>query len=204
MLATKKSMLVTTKSSWISDIGISRLSENTEDFQVPIQIWFALFASRTPWLSLKSKFVKSLKRESLKDLQNLKSYGGYDATVAIETLMLLHEKNFSLSSLIMHDFEDCKINEPDLENFFEKHCSNLKVLELKTCGTNNELRDSNYYGGPFTKLVSRNVFGFAIAAHQKFIFRSIIDRQCHRISFYISSKINFWRIVSALSTGSGL
>ena len=103
-------------------------------------------------LSPENTFIQSLKQESLKDLQHLKIDGLYDTPFAIGILKVLNEKNFSLTSLDMHDFVDCKTNEPDLENFFEKHCSKLKVLELENCW------DSDWnQAGPFTKLVSRKI-----------------------------------------------
>ena len=112
-------------------------------------------------LSPENTFIQSLKQESLKDLQHLKIDGLYDTPFAIGILKVLNEKNFSLTSLDMHDFVDCKTNEPDLENFFEKHCSKLKVLELENCW------DSDWNQvGPFIKLVSRKIIisaeGFAV------------------------------------------
>ena len=75
---------------------------------------------------------------------------------AIEILTSLQEKNFSLISLDLESFMDCNINEPGLTDFFEKHCSNLKLLTLDRCWDSNE----NSKSGPFFKLVSR--IGFTV------------------------------------------
>ena len=69
----------------------------------------------------------------------------------IKILTSLVKKNFSLTSLDLHGFEDCDINEPELTDFFEKHCSNLKLLALKDCWDTNK----NSNSGPFFKMVSR-------------------------------------------------
>ena len=70
---------------------------------------------------------------------------------AIEILTSLAEKNFSLTSLVLHGFENCDINVPGLTDFFEKHCSNLKLLALVDCCDKNE----NLNSGPFFKMLSR-------------------------------------------------
>ena len=70
---------------------------------------------------------------------------------AIEILTSLEDYNFSLKSLELHGFENCDINEPGLTDFFEKHCSNLKLLALDSCCDTNE----NLNSGPFFKMLSR-------------------------------------------------
>ena len=70
---------------------------------------------------------------------------------AIEILTSLAEKNFSLTSLKIEKFHDCDINVPGLTDFFEKHCSNLKLLALVDCCDKNE----NLNSGPFFKMLSR-------------------------------------------------
>ena len=110
-------------------------------------------------LSPENGLIQSLKQQSLKDLQHLKIDGRLASTVFNcknfdELLKLLHEKDFSLSSLIMHGLGDCEwgFYEPDLD-FFEKHCSNLRVLELKDCCTSY----LDWCTEPFDQLVTRNV-----------------------------------------------
>ena len=75
---------------------------------------------------------------------------------AIEILTSLVEKNFSLTSLELQGFEKCDSNEPGLTDFFEKHCSNLKLLALHGCWDTNK----NSNSGPFLKMISR--IGFKI------------------------------------------
>ena len=66
-------------------------------------------------------------------------------------LKLLNQKKFSLVSLVLHDFVDCEASEPDLVDFFVKHCSNLKKMEFENCWDS----DFNYYSGPFVEILSR-------------------------------------------------
>ena len=62
----------------------------------------------------------------------------------------MNEKTFNLTSLVLLDFVDCKTSEPDLVEFFEKHCSRLKRLEFENCW------DSDWnVSGPFVKIISR-------------------------------------------------
>ena len=76
---------------------------------------------------------------------------------ATEILTSLHAKNFSLTSLDLRTFMDCDINEPELTNFFEKHCSSLKLLALDKCWDTNV----NSKSGPFFTMVSR--IGFNVS-----------------------------------------
>ena len=70
---------------------------------------------------------------------------------AIKILKFLNQKTFNLTSLVLLDFVDCNTSEPDLVEFFEKHCSCLKRLEFENCW------DSDWnVSGPFVKIISRN------------------------------------------------
>ena len=79
---------------------------------------------------------------------------------AIKILKLLNQKKFSLVSLVLHDFVDCKASEPDLVDFFVKHCSNLKKMEFENCWDS----DWNYFSGPFVDILAR--IGFKINMDQ--------------------------------------
>ena len=79
----------------------------------------------------------------------IKAYKEY----AIGILKLLNQKKFTLTSLDLQNFVDCKSSEPDLVDFFEKHCSSLKHLQIENCWDSNW----NYFSGPFVKILSREV-----------------------------------------------
>ena len=84
-------------------------------------------------------------------MQSVRVFINIKKDYAIEILTSLAEKNFSLTSLNLENFHNCDINVPGLTDFFENHCSNLKLLALDGCCDKNE----NLNSGPFFKMLSR-------------------------------------------------
>ena len=67
-------------------------------------------------------------------------------------MKILNDKNFTLKSLDWGDLWICKSkNQPVVEEFFEKHCSNLKELTLES------LDDGDFENETFTNLITRMV-----------------------------------------------
>ena len=89
-------------------------------------------------------------------MQFVRTFIKIEKDYAIEILTSLVEKNFSLTSLDLQGFENCDINVPGLLDFFENHCSNLKLLALDGCCDKND----NLNSGPFFKMLSRIDFNF--------------------------------------------
>ena len=79
--------------------------------------------------------------------QSVRVFVNIEKDYAIEILTSLNAKNFSLTSLDLQGFVYC--DERGLTDFFEKHCSNLKLLALHRCW------DTNENSGPFFKMLSR-------------------------------------------------
>ena len=76
-----------------------------------------------------------------------------------EILKILNQKNFSLTSVVLKDFAKCETNMPDLMEFFDKHCSHLKQLELHGCyDTCYDTYPHNINHESFVSIISRTGF----------------------------------------------